>query len=221
MISVDTVGRWTLSVMVQEGRCCPFSLFESLWIVDALIWQIIGTWNVKVQKILPRLCRGKNLQKKMWHSESDACHVFLLPWRSVLDHTVPPQISGIGKHAKRLRTEIFINLELFLLKDWQIGQILTERSIRDVRSRRVSDCDTDHFLVVAQVRERLAERTFDVERFSPQKLSELEVRKQYQIVISDRYAALEKLNDGEYTNWKNIKKNRKIWTTVTCISVWL
>jgi len=49
-----------------------------------------------------------------------------------------------------------------------------------------------------------------VERFSPQKLSELEVRKQYQIVISDRYAALEKLNDGEYTNWKNIKKNRKI-----------
>jgi hypothetical protein len=47
--------------------------------------------------------------------------------------------------------------------------------------------------VVAQVRERLAERTFDVERFNPQKLSELEVRKQYQTEISDRFAALEKL----------------------------
>jgi len=67
----------------------------------------------------------------------------------------------------------------------------------------------------------LAERTFDVERFYPQKLSELEVRTQYQIEISDRFAALEKLNDGEYINsfWENIKENRKTRTTVTCSSV--
>jgi len=45
------------------------------------------------------------------------------------------------------------------------------------------DYETDHYLAVAQVRERLTERTFDVERFNPQKLSELEVRKQYQIEI--------------------------------------
>ena len=51
-----------------------------------------------------------------------------------------------------------------------------------------------------------------MERFNPQKLSELEVRKQYQIEISDKFAALEKLNDGEYINriWENIKENRKI-----------
>jgi len=60
-----------------------------------------------------------------------------------------------------------------------------------------------------------------VERFYPQKLSELEVRTQYQIEISDRFAALEKLNDGEYINsfWENIKENRKTRTTVTCSSV--
>jgi hypothetical protein len=77
--------------------------------------------------------------------------------------------------------------------------------------------------VVALVRERLAERTFDGERFNPQKLSELEVRKQYQNEVSDRFAALEKLKDGEYTNrfWEIIKENRKNLTRVTCSTVWL
>jgi hypothetical protein len=49
-------------------------------------------------------------------------------------------------------------------------------------------CDTDHCLVVSEVRERLAvnkqaAEKFDVERFNLRKLSELEVRKQYQIEI--------------------------------------
>ena len=39
----------------------------------------------------------------------------------------------------------------------------------------------------------------------------LEVRKQYQIEITNRYAALENLNDGEDVNrtWENIKENIK------------
>jgi hypothetical protein len=62
------------------------------------------------------------------------------------------------------------------------------------------DCDTDHNLVVAKVRERLAlnkqvAQKFDVARLNLRKLSELEVRKQYQIKISNRFAALENLND--------------------------
>ena len=50
-------------------------------------------------------------------------------------------------------------------------------------------------LVVAKVRERLAvckleAQKFDVERLNLRKLSELEVRKQYQIKVSNRFAAL-------------------------------
>jgi len=62
-----------------------------------------------------------------------------------------------------------------------------------------ADCDTDHYLVVAEVRER----------FNLRKLSELEVRKQYQIKISKSSAALEPLKDSEDTNmgWENIKQN--------------
>ena len=46
-------------------------------------------------------------------------------------------------------------------------------------------------------------------RFRLRKLNELEVRKQYQTEISNRFAALETLSDGEDINraWENIKEN--------------
>ena len=66
--------------------------------------------------------------------------------------------------------------------------------------------------MVAKARERLAvskqvAQKFDVERFNLRMLSELEVRKQYQIKISDRFAALENFNDSRDINraWQNIK----------------
>ena len=66
-------------------------------------------------------------------------------------------------------------------------------SILDVRSFRGADCDTDHYLVVAKVRERLALSTqgaqkFDRERFNLRKPKELEVRK-YQIEITNKFTA--------------------------------
>jgi hypothetical protein len=73
--------------------------------------------------------------------------------------------------------------------------------------------------VIAKVRERLAvskqaAQTFDRGRFNPRQLRDLEVRKQCQIKISNRFAALENLNDNEDVNrtWENIKENIKLST---------
>jgi len=70
--------------------------------------------------------------------------------------------------------------------------------------------------VVAKVRDRLtvskqAAETFDWEQLNLRKLNELEVRKQYQIEITNRFAALENLSDDKDTNraLENIKDNIK------------
>ena len=71
-----------------------------------------------------------------------------------------------------------------------------------MRSFRGTDCDTYHYLVMAQVRERLAvgkqaAQKFDRQRFNLRKLNEPEVREQYQFEIRNRFAALENLSDDE------------------------
>jgi len=68
--------------------------------------------------------------------------------------------------------------------------------------------------VVAKFRERLtvskqAAQRFDGERFNLRKLNELEIRKKYQIEITNRFESLQNLNDDEDINraWENIKEN--------------
>ena len=80
-----------------------------------------------------------------------------------------------------------------------------------MRSFTVADCDTDHYLVIAKVREKLAvaAQRFDRLRFNLRKLNEPEGREQYQIEITNTFAALENLNDDEDVNrtWENIIEN--------------
>ena len=68
--------------------------------------------------------------------------------------------------------------------------------------------------MIAKVRERLAvgkqaPQWFDRQRFNLRKLNEPEVREQYQIEITNRFAALENVNDDEDVNrtWENFKEN--------------
>ena len=91
----------------------------------------------------------------------------------------------------------------------QIDHVLIDRrwqsSVLDVRSFRGADCYTDHYLVIARVKERLAvgkqaTQSLDRHRFNLRKLNELEVRKQYQAEITNRFAALETLNEDEDVN---------------------
>ena len=71
----------------------------------------------------------------------------------------------------------------------QIDHVLIDRrwhSSVEVQRFRGAECDTDHYLVIPKVRERVAvgkeaSQRSDRQRFNLRKLNELEVRKQYQI----------------------------------------
>jgi hypothetical protein len=82
----------------------------------------------------------------------------------------------------------------------QVDHIIIGRrrhsSILAVRSFGAADCDTDHCLVVAIVRERLAvskqtTNRFHMKRFNRKNLNEVEGKQQYLVEISNRFAALE------------------------------
>jgi hypothetical protein len=71
-------------------------------------------------------------------------------------------------------------------------------NVLDVRSLRAAGCDTDHYLVVAKFRERLAmnkqtSHRFHMEWFNRKKLNEVECKEKC-VEVSNRFAALEDLD---------------------------
>jgi hypothetical protein len=103
----------------------------------------------------------------------------------------------------------------------QIDHILEDRqrhsNILNVRSFRAANCDTDHYLVEAKVRERLAvnkrsSHRFHMGRFNLKQLNEVEGKKKYHDEISNRFAALEDLYTEVQINsgWETIRENINI-----------
>jgi hypothetical protein len=103
----------------------------------------------------------------------------------------------------------------------QIDLILVDRrrhsSVLDVRSFRAADCDSDHYLVVAKVRERLAvnnqrSQKFDTDRINLKKLNDVEGKEQFRVEATNRFAALEDFDTEVEINsvWETIRKNIKI-----------
>jgi hypothetical protein len=84
----------------------------------------------------------------------------------------------------------------------QTDHILVDRrrhsNVLDVRSFRAADCDSDLYLMVAKVRERLAvnkqrSHRFNMEWFNLKKLKEKECKEQFRVLVSNKFAPLEDL----------------------------
>jgi hypothetical protein len=90
-------------------------------------------------------------------------------------------------------------------------------NVLDNRSFRAADCDTDHYLVVAKVRERLAvnkqgSHSFHMEMFNLKNLYQVEDIDQFRDEVSNRFVALEDLDTGVEINsdWETIRENIKM-----------
>jgi hypothetical protein len=82
----------------------------------------------------------------------------------------------------------------------QIDHVLIEKrrhsNILDVPLFRGADCNTNHYLVAAKLRDKIsvskrARQKFDLERFNLKNLDDVEVKKKYQVEISNTFATLD------------------------------
>jgi hypothetical protein len=85
----------------------------------------------------------------------------------------------------------------------QIVHVLIDKRqhsrVVDIQCSRGADCDTDHYLMVAKVREKLSvsKRTaqnFGMERFNLKILNDVEVKEHCPVKISNRFAAVAHLD---------------------------
>jgi hypothetical protein len=86
-----------------------------------------------------------------------------------------------------------------------------------VRSFRGAECDIDHYMVLAKIRERISvskqtRQNLDSELFCLRRLDDVKVKEKYQVEISKRFAASVRLDESSDINnaWENIRENIKI-----------
>ncbi|KAJ4425580.1 hypothetical protein ANN_27775 [Periplaneta americana] len=88
----------------------------------------------------------------------------------------------------------------------QIDHILIDKrrhtSIVDIRTFRGADCNSDHYLVIGELRERLSvskqvEQQVNITKFNILKLKDKEAKQNYQVEISNRFATLESSDEVE------------------------
>jgi hypothetical protein len=99
---------------------------------------------------------------------------------------------------------LFYIVQFMSQSDWSCFDRRWHSSILDVRSFRGADYDTDHYLVVGKVRERVtvskqAAQKIEMEKFNLKELKEVDVKEQYHFTIRNKSAALKNLEDsGEH-----------------------
>jgi hypothetical protein len=79
---------------------------------------------------------------------------------------------------------------------------------------RATDCDREYYLVMTNVRERLAvnkqrSQRVHMERFNLKELKQIEDKEEFRVEVSNRFAALEDLNTEVkiYSDWETIREN--------------
>ncbi|KAJ4435216.1 hypothetical protein ANN_23794 [Periplaneta americana] len=106
----------------------------------------------------------------------------------------------------------------------QIDHILIDKrrhtSIVDIRTFTGADCNSDHYLVIGELRERLSvakrvEQQVNITKFNILKLKDEEAKQNYQVEISNRFATLESSDEVEKeldvnSVWENIRDSIKI-----------
>ncbi|KAJ4452097.1 hypothetical protein ANN_03613 [Periplaneta americana] len=88
------------------------------------------------------------------------------------------------------------------------------------RELKGADCNSDHYLVIGELRERLSvakrvEQQVNITKFNILKLKDEEAKQNYQVEISNRFATLESSDEVEKeldvnSVWENIRDSIKI-----------